>query len=698
MAVAPLAVSRRRTRQPDAASPKVPPPRQVEVGSNFHPAQLQFASGTSDRFTYSQFFCPIDLSADGSKNTSTVGGPSSQQLLGEQFSSNIGLLFLDRTRIVPDKPVLGEELISLSLAPGETVVLSQQSSSESTTSFEQQDEADADITQQYGSTLTTALEQGLSNQQQNSDRSQSGISGTVGVNYVVNVSASPSFSNTVSSADTATQQQSVKQTINASQQVTSSYRAQHKTTFTGTSQQTFQATNQRTITNPNKFTPIDLRYFKIYQEIKLSLERYGVRLAWAPVVQDPAQPVLKAAQAASSAVISNAVKAASLPGAPVPPTPPIDAPSATGGAVTTFSPGVNLGQGVRADQSVTITNPDPKVYEWDGQALTLSAVLGSAPQIPPSSVTQVLSAFADASGNVQAVIHAGYPTTVGQPSTLVVTVTANFVAIPTAADISYQQALAQYQQQLSTYNAQVASLQAAAAAAAQQSAQAAYDAVITGADPLNTCITQVISSDIPAADYSSPAEIDVWRSIFDWSAATVQLYPAWWSTSPVNDPDYPATSFINASWARLYLPVRPGMEALALTAAADISGQPLDSKQVATVLQDLTTYRTQNFGDPDEIPTQPNPDGTCPAVTHKFLCLASWAELLPTDGTHLEVLQAATAADDDLSDQILAIREKLLEAETAALGELAAKATNVHIGMVLRDGQWLPDPGNSSGS
>jgi hypothetical protein len=177
----------------------------------------------------------------------------------------------------------------------------------------------------------------------------------------------------------------------------------------------------------------------------------------------------------------------------------------------------------------------------------------------------------------------------------------------------------------------------------------------------------------------------------------VQLYPAWWSTSPVNDPDYPATSFVNASWARLYLPVRPGMEAFALAAAAEISGQPLDGATATAFLKDLTSYRTKNFGDANEVPTQPNPDGSCPAVTDKFLCLASWTELLPTDGTHLEVLQAATAADDDLSDQVLAIREKLLEAETSALGELAAKATTVHIGM-LRDGRWLTDPGKDPGA
>lgn len=684
----------RRSNAPNRGGPPAPPvgptppARQVEVGSNFDPSQLQFVSGTSDRFTYTQSFCPVNLAVDGppppTAAPSTVVVPGSLEALEQQFASNIGLLFLDRTRIVPQQTVLGEELVSLSLAPGETVVLSQQSNSQNTVSFEQQDETDQEVTQQYASSLTTALEQGLNDQQQNSDKTQSGISGTLGFNYVVNVSASPSFGNSVSSADTATQQRSVKQTLAASQQVSSTYRAQHKTTFTISSQQTFQTTNQRTITNPNRFTPIDLRYFKIYLQMQLSLERYGVRLAWAPVVKDPGQAILAAAQAASTAVINAAVSAASLPTPPTPPTPPVDAPPRSAGAVAIFSPGVNLGQGVSADQKVTITNPDSQVYQWDGQPLTVSAVLGSTPQIPPSSVTQILSTLVDASGDLDVEIHAGYGTSVGSPSTLAVTVTANFIAIPTSADVAYQQAMAQYNQQLAGYNAQVAALQAAAAAGAQKDAKAAYDAVIANADPLATCITQVIGSDIPAGDYGSPAEIDVWRSIFDWSRATVELYPSWWSDAPINDPDYPAASFINASWARLYLPVLPGMEALALAAITEFTGQAFDSGSVATVLGDLSAYRAQYFGNADEVPTTSN-GGPCPSVTDDFICLASWTELLPTDGTHLEVLQAATSADDDLTDQMLAIREALVAAETNAIAQLATNASNVQFNVLLRD-------------
>jgi hypothetical protein len=667
-------------------------PRQVEVGANFDTSVLPFQTGTSDRFTYTQSFAPLDLSAFG-EGDAIVVEPDPLQQLEQQFASNIGLLFLDRTRIVPMTTVLGEELISMSLAPGETVVLQQQSTSQSTVSFEQQDETDQELTQQFTSTLTSAIEQGLNNQQQNSDKTQSGISGTAGFTYNgVTVSASPNFSNSVNSGDNATQQQSVRNTTQAAQQVATTYRSQHKTVLSIATQQTFQTSKQRTITNPNKFTPVDLRYFKIYLQLQLSLERFGVRLAWAPTVQKPGRIVLAAAQEAYSATIAAAVSSASLPAAPVPPAPPVDPPpesvSNPPGSLT-FSPGFP-GAGVSADKTVTLANPNPAAYQWDGKAPVLAQTLGGN----PTNAARVTN-FTPNGNDVDVSIHVGYGSSVTYNPTLVATVTVTFVPLPTQADIAYQAALALYNQQLAAYNAQVAALQAAAAAGAQKSAQAAYNAVVAAADPFTASLTELIGSNFPAAMYSTPGEIDVLRSLFDWTGSSVQLYPAWWANAPLNDPGYPATAFINASWARLYLPVKPGMEDVALRAIAAITGTPITTAQAEALIAQLEAYREANFGDPNEAPTAPGEEGGCPAMRNEFICLATWQELLPTDGTHLEVLQASTSADDDLTDQALAVREALVEAETTALGHLR-NVDKVQVILKVTDGDLGRDDDSRS--
>ena len=78
------------------------------------------------------------------------------------------------------------------------------------------------------------------------------------------------------------------------------------------------------------------------------------------------------------------------------------------------------------------------------------------------------------------------------------------------------------------------------------------------------------------------------------------------------------------------------------------------------MLKELEVARIKHFGGKDEIElTQGTP---CPTATRPYVCLAHWDELLPTDGTHLEVVQAVTTAIDDTSEQSIVDAHQLMTA------------------------------------
>jgi hypothetical protein len=115
----------------------------------------------------------------------------------------------------------------------------------------------------------------------------------------------------------------------------------------------------------------------------------------------------------------------------------------------------------------------------------------------------------------------------------------------------------------------------------------------------------------------------------------------------------PPTHFVNASWARLFLPVRVGSEVQALRWIYQISSSGANAvlnAHIKDIVVQLRDYRRQTFGSETEIVVTPT-DGPCPSVSQHSLCMGSWEETLPTDGTHIEVLQSTTLAADDDSQQ-----------------------------------------------
>src|SRR4029077_3443016 len=119
--------------------------------------------------------------------------------------------------------------------------------------------------------------------------------------------------------------------------------------------------------------------------------------------------------------------------------------------------------------------------------------------------------------------------------------------------------------------------------------------MLANSNPVNELVNRLITEHFTPDVRDEGAEIELWQRIFQWDAASYVLYPGWWADEPLRDPLGDPNSFFNASWARLFLPVRPGMEAMAMRwIFSKTIHMPLDpglSEAIADVVDDLDKYR-----------------------------------------------------------------------------------------------------------
>lgn len=654
--------------------------RQRDVEAGFDVSQLRFEPGENDRFVYSQCFVPLSpgkgslVEEDAQAAAQAAGrrgrGQASGGLvqigspLGEALraiGSQIGVLFLDRTRIRPKRAVLGEELLSLSLAPGEQVTIEQKTFSQRETTFEEQSEESQETDIELESTLTTGMEQALGKQLSEGSTTSESVSASIKPPPIegVQVSIDPSFSHSVNSANSSSATTSVKRTSQTTRKIASKYRSVHKTTLRVSTQQQFTSSTQRTLRNPNSFTPIDLRYYKIYQELELCHERYGVRLAWAPAVLRPGADVLARANAAYQAVIEEALVAVTLPAAPTPPAAEKEKTVASD-AQTVSNTGIwSSTWGVSEQITVRIEPPSGEAWSWDADTGFISShLIVNVVQHPKDEPNiGVTGAWVDSSGVVTVTIHVGWSGG-GEVS---IQAQARFVQSNSAEQLAYQQQYAAYQAQKTTLMAQAKS-------AALPEAREARKRVLESCDPLAETLRQAISSDIPTGLRSSLEDLELWRSLFDWDGAGLALFAGWWGDA-LPDPESSSDAFVNALAARLYLPIRPGLERVATElvaqAVAGEGGAQLSASDVEGLIEEVDRLRERELGGVQELELgEPDREG-CAPLKDKYVCLGTWTEVLPTEGTHLEVVQASTAATDELNSARVADDAAMRHAQTA---------------------------------
>ena len=232
-------------------------------------------------------------------------------LIAGLLQSDIGVVFLDRTRIRPVGLAASEPTFSLSLSPGETVVLEQKTFTKRELTFEEQNEQEKQFDLELASTYSTELQEGFERQRALTD--SWGLNVSQNTQYAspqgpwgqINAAHTISFTKNVTDASDETARRSVKDNQTASSKVASRYRTQHKTTFKVASEQSFEASSRRTIQNPNRTTPITLIFFKMLQRLEMTQERYGVRLCWAPSVKK--SRISASADASSSSSCERAI-------------------------------------------------------------------------------------------------------------------------------------------------------------------------------------------------------------------------------------------------------------------------------------------------------------------------------------------------------------------------------------------------------
>jgi hypothetical protein len=608
--------------------------------------------------------------------------------------SDLGFAFLDRTRIRPVGFALGEHVYSLGLAPGEQVVIEQKTFSKREMTYEQQDEQEQQFDIELASTYSTALEEGYERQRNASDTWGLSLSHTgtytspTGTWGTFNASHTLGYTKNVSDAHQESAKRSVKDSVTSSSKVAAKYRTQHKTAFKLATEQTFESTSKRTVTNPNKVTPVTLNYFKIMQLLELRQERYGVRLCWAPTLKDPALSFSEKIRNGRQAIMDAAT--ASVPAQPEEPKPSTDA----GGASTTNVQTTWVESGIvtadkwgstgdmRAEYTVALGKPDGYVWDSDVDAIGDSLQLITARDLTTLAYYLYGTPYMTNEGGgdkLAVTVHIGAPSWIGGPG-IQFQLGARFKEEVTLTaqdnnDSKYQDDLAAYRTALSDW----AQKRDDIIAQALKDADAFEANMMQALSPINEMLSQIIEQRFPANVRDECWEIDYWQRLFDWERASFAAYPSWWSKAQARDPLRDPSDFLNASWAKLYLPVRAGMELLALRW---IYGKSVVTKlardverQFTVLMKDMADFRTKYFGSADEADDL---NKECQAVEDRTYCLACWKETMPTDGTHIEVVQGLTSAADDITSQEIAdaaaLRAALIDNEKkrSALKDKAA--------------------------
>jgi hypothetical protein len=650
----------------------------------------QMAAG--DRFVESLHFKALTL------NPPEVEGDPSQDIgvLRELLQSELGWLFFDRTRIRPGGFAVGENVFSLSLAPGEEVVLEQRTFSKRETTFEEQTEQERQLDLELSSTLSTELAEGVERENNRSSQSGFQIGGSLGGNFKgLQVNASAGYSSSVSEASTLTRKRSVKDSATSSSKVASKYRAQHKTTFKVSTEDRFEQGSKRVIRNPNSYTPIDLHYFKILRRLELEQQRYAVRLCWAPVIADPAADLLKRIEIGRQGIIQRIMSAVEIP--PRPEEPPLpNKPTRTEQSDVKAADKWGLSGDMRADYELAI--PIPQGYVWNGdvgEVSRLSEVWGR----PPDNMGWNIAGIPTPDdGNLIVRIHVGARSWIGGPG-IDMQARARFVPLPPADDPEYQAKYREWQAKVAEWEADRALRLEGPSKEAQVEADEWERAMIAALDPTLELMARIAKERFLSSMTDEGWEVEFWENVFDWRRAGVMLFPGWWSKNPSRDPLKASDDFLNASWAKLYLPVAPGFERLALRwiigKVRDEPPDPASEEAFAKIAAELAAYREQSFGDA----TETNLGGKNEdALQEQVLVLASWNELLPTDGTHVEVVQSMTSAADEFTrTEIEDVRkarsarvsgeEQDVELKKKAIAQFGNKPPNVDVRIATEPGE-----------
>lgn len=526
--------------------------------------------------------------------------------------SHLGYLFLQQTRLRPFGSVIGEPVFTLSLAPQETVVLTQKSWTKRKQSLEELAAYELEHSFERASALSSELSENLEHELENSSKFSlnASVSGSYGfAGFGIQASLGTSYD--TSTAEKSSQAHTVKQSQQRTEKASSKARSEHKTTFKVESETGSESSSRRTLRNLNTAHSLMLSYYKVFQRYQVIEERIDVRLCWAPCVKAPGQEILnrlkndlnRAASALSETEDPDWVPK----GYPPRPGPEL---ITTKNETITFTVPVpsadTVGYSFVIPPEYEYASVDVRVVTSTGVIFTKPIAVGPAPgtQGPiPQTITVIVQGVGPASVTVYAVI------------------TCN----PTAAR------LARWRNDVQGPREQEIKRRRDEYDTAKKILDDAMKGnTVVSFDPLTELMRRILQTEIGKDLRDDCHEVVQWHEIFDWEGMSYRLYPAWWDDG--NKTVSERVNFLNTSWAQLYIPVTRGCEQVATQLLLGPLAKYSDAKQL---YEEITKFRAANFADGAVIE------------------MGRWFELMPTDGTYVEpVLGKCDGCDDILKEDI----------------------------------------------
>ena len=498
----------------------------AELGSAAQQITAQAQRLESARYAMSSAAAPTRRPTRGPASQPELTEAEKLDLILNLIKSEIGWLFLDRTRIRPNGYAVGEHVHTMSLAPGEELVMEQKAFTKRQATYEEQNEQERQFDIELSSTFSTELQEGLDEQTNQNSTGAQGLAGMTGIDAKVNLFDIASFEKfKVTDASNETKRRSVKDSQTTTAKLSSKYRGLHKITFKVTTETGFESSAKRTIRNPNKYTPLQLHYFKMLQKLELSQERYGARLCWTPCLQHPGREVWKRLRDGRAAILA----ARGRPGtARISRDTERRRQTADLRDATRVVDKWNPDGGT--DTIVTIPIRSAPGYIWDG---VLSSVRVTVDTLIKPERIDTLRVVSAAPFGQQLRVMARIIVTPRKDwldgnewSSVSIVGTARFIADPGAGNAEYQRAVQEWQGLMRAWEKQVADLKSQARAQAMLAADAWGSRGAARGESARRDDGRFIADNFqPPAVRDECWEIDLWQRMFDWGSATFKTYP-----------------------------------------------------------------------------------------------------------------------------------------------------------------------------
>jgi len=554
----------------------------------------------------------------------------------------LGLLFLERLRVRPiGQTVERAPFYELSVEPGETISLSHDS-------FAQRDLSQEDIfteEQTKESSLTSVLSTSLTSEytSEHTKATNWKISPSTSAEAKVPIYGVPvDFKAGVSGeygsdvTDKSTSKESAAHSQTLTEVASSKLFRSHKTTVKISKTETDTTKNARTFTNTSgQVKKIYMR--KMVRVHHLSYERYGVRMVWSPCIEDPGRDIRDLIP--GMAAFPKEIKAIRDKWNAAPPPSELGSPPANQTVCTGWSGQQSGGLwGKSYDDSLSLQIPSGYVF---GDANIDKSDENHNPGVsissrPPSGAT----------GVVNFVVHIGLN---GGLSPDKVNYRLCVLAAP-GPDL-----MAQWNAKVQNWRDEQAQKEILAFLADKKDEIKNLD---VNAWPPSELMRRAISELFgDPAGYHSCEIVEMLHRVFEWENLTYRLFAPWWNpNAKVDGLQSLSTTFLNASWAKLYIPMRPGYEEDAIAFLASVGAiaqQPALLNDIEYYLNDMrqnveplfTRAYVPGATDPAEI------DGPCDILlttlgddvwAHsyesklKFQVLDRWVVTTPTDGVDYE--------------------------------------------------------------